>query len=182
MLSRRSLLEGVAVAASAFGSSPPPKRRPTNLFNGDSCTYFYNPELWQPEGGPYSAKAIHRYIDLLADNGVDAFLINPNAQVAWYPSKKLQTILDGYKRGDREFFRGHALGAGISADKMDAYLDHQVQFFNLYQDLIDAGVDWLAETSRALPAQEHQPLGFGADERHARCGKPKRQPLQLRAV
>ena len=60
-----------------------------NLFNGNSCVHFYNPELWQPEGGPYSAKAIHRYVELLARSGVDTFLINPNAQVAWYPSKKL---------------------------------------------------------------------------------------------
>jgi hypothetical protein len=120
-----------------------------NLFNGDSCTYFYNPELWQPEGGPYSAKAIHRYVELLSRSGIDTFLINPNAQVAWYPSKKLQTILDGYRRGDREFFRGHAIATGTPVDQMDAYLDHQVKFFNLYQDLIDAKVDWLAETSKA---------------------------------
>ncbi len=120
-----------------------------NLFNGDSCTYFYNPELWQPEGGAYSATAIHRYVDLLADSGIDTFLINPNAQVAWYPSKKLQTVLDGYKRGDREFFRGHAIATGTAPEQMDAYLDHMVAFFNLYQDLIDAKVDWLAETSKA---------------------------------
>ncbi len=128
--------------------------RHRNLFNGDSCVYFYNPELYQPEGGPYSAKAIHRYVELLARSGVDTFLINPNAQVAWYPSKKLQTILDGYKRGDREFFRGQAIAIGTPADKMDAYLDQQVKFFNLYLDLIDQGVDWLAETSRAC-----RPLG-----------------------
>lgn len=146
--SRRGLL-GALAAVSASGAHSTTRVTPTNLFNGDSCTYFYNPELWQPEGGPYSAKAIHRYVDLLADSGIQAFLINPNAQVAWYPSKKLQTILDGYKRGDRDFFRGHAIAAGIPADKIDAYLDHQVQFFNLYQDLIDAGVDWLAETSKA---------------------------------
>jgi hypothetical protein len=149
MTSRRDLLGALAASASAFGSRPLAKTKPTNLFNGDSCTYFYNPELWQPEGGSYSAKAIHRYVDLLADNGVDAFLINPNTQVAWYPSKKLPTVLDGYKRGDREFFRGHAVGVGIPPNKQDAYLDHQVDFFNLYQDLIDAGVDWLAETSKA---------------------------------
>ncbi len=157
MVSRRSLLRAAGIAGTVSVSSGSPKRKPTNLFNGDSCTYFYNPELWQPEGGPYSAKAIHRFVDLLADSGVDAFLINPNAQVAWYPSKKLQTILDGYQRGDREFFRGHAIGAGISADKMDAYLDHQVQFFNLYQDLIDGGVDWLAETSKACRRRSISP-------------------------
>jgi hypothetical protein len=120
-----------------------------NLFNGDSCTYFYNPELWQPEGGAYSAKAIHRFVDRLADNGVDTFLINPNAQTVWYPSKKLPTVIDGYKRGDREYFRGHAVAVKTPPEKMDAYLDNQVAFFNLYLDLVESGVDWLAETSKA---------------------------------
>lgn len=120
-----------------------------NLFNGDSCTYFYNPEMWQPEGGAYSAKAIHRFVDRLADNAVDTFLINPNAQTVWYPSKKLPTVIDGYKRGDREFFRGHAVAVKTPPEKMDAYLDNQVAFFNLYLDLVESGVDWLAETSKA---------------------------------
>ncbi len=151
-LSRRSWLSALSFA-SFLSAAPSPSRKALakhrNLFNGDSCTYFYNPELWQPEGGPYSAKAIHRYVDLLADSGIDTFLINPNAQVAWYPSKKLQTVLDGYKRGDREFFRGHAIAVKTPPDQMDAYLDHMTKFFNLYQDLIDAHVDWLAETSVA---------------------------------
>jgi len=120
-----------------------------NLFNGDSCTYFYNPEMWQPEGGAYSAKAIHRFVDRLADSGVDTFLINPNAQTVWYPSKDLPTVIDGYRRGDREFFRGHAVAVKTPPEEMDAYLDNQVAFFNLYLDLVDAGVDWLAETSKA---------------------------------
>ncbi len=146
--SRRALLASIPIAGlRAAPSQILNKHR--NLFNGDSCTYFYNPELWQPEGGPYSAKAIHRYVDLLADSGIDTFLINPNAQTAWYPSKKLQTVLTGYKRGDREFFRGHAIATGTPADRMEAALDHSVAFYGLYQDLIDAGVDWLAETSKA---------------------------------
>jgi hypothetical protein len=154
-ITRRSwwlLCHAAGIASASKASNLPPKISAfghRNLFNGDSCTYFYNPELWQPEGGPYSARAIHRYVDLLADSGIDTFLINPNAQVAWYPSKKLQTILDGYHRGDREFFRGHAIAVGTPPDQMDAYLDRQVKFFNLYQDLMDAGIDWLAETSKA---------------------------------
>lgn len=154
--SRRSWLLAGASAV-AYAQTTNQSLRPSgkvltkhrNLFNGDSCVYFYNPELWQPEGGPYSAKAIHRYVDLLADSGVDTFLINPNAQVAWYPSKKLQTVLTGYKRGDREFFRGHGIATGTPPDQMDAFLERMEKFFNLYQDLIDAGVDWLAETSKA---------------------------------
>src|SRR4051812_45435613 len=58
--------------------------RHRNLFNGDTCVFFYNPEKWQPEGGPYSARAIHRYVDHLADSGIDTFAINANASRAWY--------------------------------------------------------------------------------------------------
>lgn len=121
-----------------------------NLFNGDSCVYFYNPEKWQPEGGAFSAKAIHRYVDVLADNGVDTFLINANASRAWYPSKTLPSILDGYRRGDREFFRGHAICAGATEPAaVEKFIDGIMAFMNLYQDLLDAGVDWLAETAVA---------------------------------
>lgn len=160
-LNRRSLFQvlgaGSLLAAQTGQSATDTARskakmamaRHRNLFNGDSCVYFYNPELWQPEGGPYSAKAIHRYIGVLADSGIDTFLINPNAQVAWYPSKKLQTIIDGYKRGDRQFFIGHAVAVGVTPDKMEDFLNRQVKFFNLYLDLVEQGVDWLAETSKA---------------------------------
>lgn len=167
--SRRSLLASLPLATAAWSAAPDftPSKTQTrnraalakhrNLFNGDSCVYFYNPELWQPEGGPFSAKAIHRYVDLLADSGVDTFLINPNAQVAWYPSKKLQTVLDGYKRGDREFFRGHAIASNTPPEKMDEVIDRSMKFFNQYQDLIDAGVDWLAETSKACRRRKISP-------------------------
>ncbi|MBO9610958.1 MAG: hypothetical protein J7639_33720, partial [Paenibacillaceae bacterium] len=74
-------------------------KRHRNIFNADTCVFFYNPERWQPEGGTYSARAIQRYIDTLADNGIDTFLINANAQRAWYPSRTIPSILDGYKRG-----------------------------------------------------------------------------------
>jgi hypothetical protein len=164
-MNRRSLLRimGAGPLAAAQVARPGLSRpadalsRHRNLFNGDSCVYFYNPELWQPEGGPYSAKAIHRYVSLLAASGIDTFLINPNAQVAWYPSKKLQTVIDGYRRGDREFFRGHALAVGVKPEKMDEHLDHQVKFFNMYLDLVEQGVDWLAETSKACRAHGVSP-------------------------
>ena len=121
-----------------------------NLFNGDTCVYFYNPERWQPEGGPYSARAIHRYVEELATNGIDTFIINANASKAWYPSKVIPTILDGYRRGDREFFRGHAICGGFTKpDEVEKYMDNSVLFFNRYLDLVEAGVDWLAETTKA---------------------------------
>src|SRR5687768_8857501 len=52
--------------------------RNRNLYNADCNTIFYTPELWQPEGGRFSAKAVHRFVDTLADGGVDTLLINPN--------------------------------------------------------------------------------------------------------
>lgn len=155
-------LPAFAPAATAAGASaaapvhraPPATRgvgaRHRNLFNGDTCVFFYNPEKWQPEGGPYSAKAIHRYVDVLADSGIDTFVINANASRAWYPSKVIPSILDGYKRGDREFFRGHAICMSLTEPAaVEKFLDDSVKFMGLYQDLLDAGVDWLAETARA---------------------------------
>lgn len=180
MLTRRSLLSALPAAgglaeAAAQGAPGAPHRlaKHRNLFNGDSCTYFYNPELWQPEGGSYRAKAIHRFIDVLADSGIDTFLINPNAQTAWYPSKKLQTVLDGYRRGDREFFRGHALATNTLPEQMDAALDKAVQFYGLYQDLIDVGVDWLAETSKGCRRRGVSPwVSVRMNDMHG-AGNPK---------
>lgn len=150
-MNRRDLFRGVAVTAAFAAQAQSGGRlaRHRNLFTGDSCVYFYNPELWQPEGLPYTAKAIHRYVDLLADSGVDTFLSNPNAQVAWYPSKKLETVIDGYRRGDRDFFRAHARATHVAPDQLDTFLDDMVRFHNLYLDLAEAGVDWLAETVKA---------------------------------
>jgi hypothetical protein len=124
--------------------------RHRNLFNGDTCTFFYNPEIWHPESGPYTAKAIYRLVGKLADSGVDTFLVNANASTAWYPSKVVPTILDGYKRGDREFFRGHAICAGATEPAaVQKFIDDSMTFMNRYQDLLDAGVDWLAESAKA---------------------------------
>lgn len=48
----------------------------------------------------YSAKAIHRFMDLLADSGVDSFPINPNSQVACFPGRSIPTVPDRYVRDD----------------------------------------------------------------------------------
>jgi hypothetical protein len=58
-------------------------------------------------------------------------------------------VIDGYRRGDRDFFRAHARAARTPSDQLDRYLDDMVKFHNLYLDLVDAGVDWLAETVKA---------------------------------
>jgi hypothetical protein len=143
-----------------------------NLFNGDSCVFFYNPEKWQPEdfslqkvdgellpvGGPFKAKAIHRFVENLAASGIDTFLVNPNASRAWYPSKVIPTILDGYQRGDREYFRGHAICQGYT-DRAgeEKFIDRVMPFMNLYQDLLDAKVDWLAEAAKACRLHKVSP-------------------------
>ena len=95
--------------------------------------------LWQPEGGPYSTKAIQRFVELLSQSEVDTFAISPNTQVAWYPSKAVPTVLDHYTRGDPQWshwFRSHPPEINIAM--MDRYLD-----------LAEAGVDWLAEAIQA---------------------------------
>ncbi len=185
---RRDFLRAAALGATAFGlasslaraatvndraTTKPAgdrlSRRHRNLFNGDSCTFFYNPEIYQPEdfslqadpqdpatkivrGGPFKPIAIRRYVQRLADSGIDTFLINPNASRAWYPSKVIPTILDGYTRGDREYFRGHAICQGIGPDDKageEKFINRMMAFMNLYQDLLDQKVDWLAETASA---------------------------------
>ena len=83
-----------------------------------------------------AAKAIHNFVGNLANNGIDTFLVNANACRAWYPSKVIPTILDGYKRGDREYFRGHAICQGISPDDKageEKFIDRIMAFMNLYQ-------------------------------------------------
>ena len=162
----------VTPAEQSASTTRPLASRHRNLFNGDSCVFFYNPELWlpetftmqtvtnprtgklnatpTPEGGPFSEKAIHRYVQMLANNGIDTVVINANASRAWYPSKTIPGILDGYKRGDRDFFRGHAICLGLKKpEEVDAFIDSIMPFMHRYQDLLDAGIDWLAETARA---------------------------------
>jgi hypothetical protein len=117
-----------------------------NLFNGDVCCYFYNPEIWQPEGLPYSARAIHRFIDAVAGGGADTFVINTFAQVAYYPSKHLPTVLDGYRRGDTEFFHDRITGSIASDEQRQKTLQKMAALFDLYVDLVEAGVDWFRET------------------------------------
>ena len=51
---------------------------------------------------------------------------------------------------------------------VEKFEENMVRFFNLYLDLVEAGVDWLAETSRAC-RQRGVALGEHPDERHARA-------------
>lgn len=123
------------------------------LFTSDSCSLFYDPELLCPEGPPYGHPLIDRHVARLKESGVDTFLVNPNAQTVWYPSRTLPSIVDGYRRGDREFFRGHAEGLGIKGEKLEQYFTQCVTFYNNYLDLIEAGIDWVKEL--AIACQRH---------------------------
>ena len=146
-------------AAAESAPAGPSRLRPhRNLFNGDCNFLFYNPELWQPEGGAYSARVIHRYLGAIADSGVDTLLINPNTQVAWYPTKKLEYLLQGYRRGDLAFTRSVAAGlAGMSPALVDKFSKNMVVMLDHYLDLAEAGVDWLAECAKACRARGISP-------------------------
>ena len=68
------------------------------LYNED-CTVFF-------DRGGHTKEGVQRMVDEVADGGADVLLVNPNAQLANYPSKAWQTYWEGYKEGDRSFFGG----------------------------------------------------------------------------
>ncbi|MBI4028598.1 MAG: hypothetical protein HY360_26660 [Verrucomicrobia bacterium] len=137
----------------------PTLRRHCNLYNGDCNVFFYNyaTNRLQQKGGRFTKKAIHDFVDLLADSGVDTFLINPNGQVAWYPSKAIPTALDGYKRGDYKHFYGHILGQPMTHKQVDDYFAGFAKFMNRYLDLLEDDVDWLAEATKACRRRRISP-------------------------
>jgi len=106
-----------------------------NLFNGDFGVYFWKPEQLEPEGKPFTAGTIRRFVDLLAESGVDTYVMNPNSKVAWYPSKVWPTVLDGYVRDDPE----NKTGGGLFGPKL----------LNPMLDLQEAGVD-VGKATRCL--------------------------------
>jgi len=127
-----------------------------NLFNADCNTYCYeyaegsNP--WQHVGsqhGELSPLAIQAYIDLLVNSGVDTLVYNPASQRAWWPSKTTPTPWDGYTRGDVSFFNGNLLNEFMTPTQVEAHLRSLCRLLDRYLDLQEAGVDLLAETSRA---------------------------------
>jgi len=173
-LTRRGFLGTGAMAGAALaltrqmlpplGAAEPAAGRPRslaahrNLFNGDCNFLFYNPELWQPGGGRYGARAIERYLGSIADSGIDTLIINPNTQVAWYPSKRLEYLLAGYRRGDLAF--AHSVGAGLAGMTpalVEKFSKTLVEMLDHYLDLTEAGVDWLAECARVCRARGVSP-------------------------
>ena len=125
-----------------------------NLYTGDSTYLFQCAETYNTSGEPYSAKVFHDHIALLARHGIDTYLCNPQAQSNWWPSKRGPTILDGYRKGDRDFCRSHLpceAGEGDLEDPswVEAALDKHVRFLDRYLELKEAGIDWVAECASA---------------------------------
>ena len=125
-----------------------------NLYTSDCNTYFYNClyDEWQKVGskhGEFSPEAIHAFVDRLAQSGVDTFVYNPNTQRAWWPSKTTPTVWDGYRRNDRSFFYGHVLGQPMTPDQVENCMRWFTEMLNRYLDLVEAGVDVVAETAAA---------------------------------
>lgn len=156
---RRRFLQAAALGGATLAvgrgaraaTSAPPSRlaRHRNLFNGDCNFLFYNPELWQPEGGRFGRAAIERYLTTLARSGIDTLLVNPNTQVAWYPSPTLPHILQGYTRGDLGFARRNAAALGhMTPELAETFACNMVEMLDLYLDLAEDGIDWLAECAR----------------------------------
>jgi hypothetical protein len=59
------------------------------------------------------------------------------------------TAFDGYRRGDRSRFYGHVLGHAMTPAQIETYLAESTTMMDRYLDLVEAGVDLLAETSKA---------------------------------
>jgi hypothetical protein len=148
---RTILLLGLLFALAPTGRAADPARpwhaQHRVLFNGD-CTFLFYDAFANDPKAKYDKQTLHRFIDKLADSGVDTYLCNPNAQVPWYPSKRTPGILTGYKRGDTEFFRG-MYRAGLPKERVDRAVERDVLFLNRYLDLAEEGVDWIAEISKA---------------------------------
>lgn len=120
-----------------------------NLLNADCNAYFYSSEIWQPEGGKMNRNLIHNMIKYMADQGIDTFLMNPNGQKLYCPSKALDYIHKNYTRNGRDFFRAQAICENVPADRLEDYFQYQFKIANAYLDLEEAGINWFGETAIA---------------------------------
>lgn len=152
--------------------------RHRNLYNADCNAFFYKyhpKSYWYyPDGARFSAKNIHRFIDVLAANGVDTLLVNTNAQRAWYPSKVVQTNLDGYTRGDKTYFFGHLLGQPMTKEQLERYLTEMTVLMDRYLDLVEDGVNWVEEAARACRRNRISPwLSIRMNDMHGATLMPE---------
>jgi len=123
-----------------------------HLFNGD-CNYLFSGDRHFPPIAPepkHPAQWLHDHIDLIADSGIDTYLINAGGQMPWYPSKVVPNFR--YKRGDREFFRGHYPkpdGVDFTEEMLEKHIDRMARIIDRYLDLEEAGINWVAELAKA---------------------------------
>jgi hypothetical protein len=127
----------------------PPQCR--NLFNIDCNCLFWSVFPPLREGEPFTAKILHDYVDLLADGGIDTVLMNATGQIPWYPSKALAHVITGYSRGDGDFVLGHfpPLDETFTAEMRVRVTKQFTDGLDRFLDLVEAGVDWLAEIAAA---------------------------------
>ena len=134
---------------STINDSPQSPLKNRHLFHADFADFFNlfinipKKKKWISDGG-YSPKATHQYLDKLVDVGIDTLLVGPNTNVAWHPSKAWPTAIDGYTRGDRDFFVSDDLSDVLKAKK-SKFIDASVRRYNNAYDLRESGIDWLAE-------------------------------------
>ncbi len=120
------------------------------LYTGDVNYLFAN--NYHPQGKEtYDASVLREHVRLLADSGVDTYLVNPNGQLPWYPSQALDHVLTGYSRGDRDFVRScyPAVSDDFPQERLDVMLDKATAMLDRYLDLVEADMNWLAETAAA---------------------------------
>jgi hypothetical protein len=126
-----------------------------NLFNGD-CTFLFGDNFVADPKGKFDKRTLHEFIDRLAECGVDTYVLNPVAQVPWYPSKRTPNILTGYHRGDHEFFRGH-FRPGLPRERLEKAMADEARMLDRYLDLAEAGVNWIEEMARACRRRQVSP-------------------------
>jgi len=166
----------------------------TNLFNADCNVwmYQYRPQsaFYRPSGQPLTAEHIHKGVGILAASGVDTFLINPMEQVAYYPSKNVQTILDGYTRGDRSIFE-YAISDDMTPEQIETYMAASTYLMDSYLDMTEAGFDWLKETVKAchthgispwLSVRMNDMHGGGNPDSYMNCELYKDPAMRLRGT
>ncbi|MHB0936152.1 MAG: hypothetical protein ACYDCO_10920 [Armatimonadota bacterium] len=122
------------------------------LYNGD-CNYLFASDYRRNPGepGPYTPQVLDDHVDLLADSGVDTCVMNPCGQIPWYPSKRLDHILTGYRRGDTSFVRDHypPTSEDFTEEQLQRAMKTCTNMLDRYLDLQEQGVDWLAYVAGA---------------------------------
>ena len=117
------------------------------LFTGDSNYLFATPSIYRPSDGPFTAKIVHEHMRLLAESGVDTYVLNPNAQRAFYPSKVIPRMTENYRRNDHASVHRFAksMMPYVSPEELHAYEELLMTWLNAMLDLEESGVDWLRE-------------------------------------